>query len=280
MSSPNQFIVLGGAAVMTIVAAFAALSISDSLDGVEELEQEPSVTLPEAPATEAAAPEPEPAPVPDLTYLWLTLGAVTTVSIAGGAGTLAVRSVRRARRSSLAMRTARDRQEAALSAIRERHQELLRKILHAETDWDTLFSYPAINDPSVPQTYEMLKAMRTANTLRDTAGEIPATAPAFVDVSTLPYAQAVDAFELAWDVADKHARRVGQSSIPRAERKLIQQVRDLLAMAENTAASTVERDLAYRRAQTLIADLTSIHVPQAARAVLEASQRLMLSGTA
>lgn len=55
------------------------------------------------------------------------------------------------------------------------------------------------------------------------------------------------------------------------------EIRTLLDIAENSAASQTERNLAYRRAQKLIESLNSIHVPQSLMAQLEESHRLMLT---
>ncbi|WP_017831584.1 hypothetical protein [Microbacterium sp. UCD-TDU] len=87
----------------------------------------------------------------------------------------------------------------------------------------------------------------------------------------------METFARAWDIAERHARRVGQKNVPLAERKTIKEIRTLLDIAENSAASQTERNLAYRRAQKLIEGLSSIHVPQSLMAQLEESHRLMLT---
>lgn len=70
----------------------------------------------------------------------------------------------------------------------------------------------------------MLLAMRTANTLRDTAGDLPSGLAADADLTTIAYPRAVEAFACAWDIAERHARRVGQKNVPLAERKTIKEV--------------------------------------------------------
>lgn len=119
--------------------------------------------------------------------------------------------------------------------------------------------------------------MRAANTLRDTAGDLPPGLAADADLTAIAYPRAVEAFARAWDIAERHARRVGQKNVPLAERKTIKEIRTLLDIAENSAASQTERNLAYRRAQKLIEGLSSVHVPQSLMAQLEESHRLMLT---
>jgi hypothetical protein len=220
----------------------------------------------------------------DLTWLFILLGVILAVLLTAVLVWVLVAIGQRARRS---VREGRERVKAELERVqrltdawqtfRDRHDELLRKIVHAETDWDSLFFLPALTDPNVDQTHRMLLAMRTANTLRDTAGELPSGLAADVDLTAFPYPRAVEDFAHAWDIAERHARRVGQKKMPAAERKIIKEVRTLLDVAENSAASQTERPLAYRRAQTLLKSLDSVHVPQSLMAQLEESQRLMLT---
>lgn len=256
-------------------------------------------TEPEPTATpsETASPRPtatsEPTRAPetvqepaDLTWLLVTLGIIAALVLLAlliwiivAAGAKARRGIRETREKAAAELAAAQRRAATWQLFHDRHNELLRKIVHSETDWDSLFFMPALTDPNVPQTYAMLRAMRAAGTQRDTAGELPADLPLDVDLTTLPYPKAVEAFAVAWDAAERHARRVGQKGVPHAERKLIKQIRTLLDMAENTAASQTERNLAYRRAQKLIESLETIHVPEKAIAQLEERQQLMLTSS-
>lgn len=248
----------------------------------------PSPTPTQTP-TPTATSEPTRAPEPvqqpaDLTGLYITLGIIAGVILLILLGWLIVISVRKARRGirearkeAAAQHAAKLRQAATWNSFHEHHEELLRKILHSETDWDSLFFTPALTDPSVPETYAMLKAMRTANTLRDTAGELPANLDLAADLTKLPYPQAVQDFALAWDAAERNAQRIGQKGIPSAERKIIKQIRTLLDLADNGAASQNERNLAYKRAQSLIESLESVTVPKRAIAQLEERHQLMLT---
>jgi len=254
-----------------------------------EVGEEPS-PKPSRPATPSATPSGEPVTAPpvqqpaDLTWLFVLLGiilaALHTAVLVWVLVTVSQKARRNIREGRERVKVEQERVQrltAAWQTFRDRHDELLRKITHAETDWDSLFFTPALTDPNVDQTHRMLLTMRTANTLRDTAGDLPPGLTADADLTTIAYPRAVETFARAWDIAERHARRVGQKNVPLAERKTIKEIRTLLDIAENSAASQTERNLAYRRAQNLIADLNSIHVPQSLMAQLEESHRLMLT---
>lgn len=221
----------------------------------------------------------------DLTWLWITLGvivaailAVLLIWLVVRLSTRARRSLRAAREEAEALRVLQESRAATWQSFHDRLNELLRKILFAETDWDTVFFLPALSDSSVPQTYEMLRAMRSATTLRDTAGELPSNLADDADLTKLPFPRAVDAFALAWDAAERNAKKLGQKNVPLKERRLIRDIRTLLDVTENSGASETERNLAYKRAQALIGELESIHIP--ARAMEQLEERKLLALTA
>ncbi len=283
-----QVLVMGAGCIA--LAGFVVPWLLDTADTAPVAEPSPSSTTTGTPSpSTSSSPTPvETAPATasepaDLTGLYITLGI-----IAGLIGlfvlvlliTNVVRRARAARADAAAAKEARDRIVQAWQGVHDHHNELLRKILHAETDWDALFFTPALSDPNVPQTHEMLRAMRVANTLRDTAGLLPRRITPDTDITRLPYARAVDDFALTWDAAERHARLVGQKGIPQAERKTLKEIRTLLDIAENSAASPTERTLAYRRAQGLLEGLESVHIPTKALAQLEEQHRLMLTAQA
>lgn len=285
---------VAGAGFVT-VGVFTPILFSWISEPETDADPAPTPTATEGTPTATSSPSPiatphtttppsqEPA---DLTPMFITLGVIGGLVLTVILVLLLVTAIGRARRGirssrelAAAQRATAERQAATWQAFRDRHDELLRKILHAETDWDALFFTPALTDPNVPQTYAMLRAMRAAGTLRDTAGTLPTGLDAEADLTELPYPNAVEEFAAAWDVAERHARRVGQKGIPAAERKTIAGIRTLLDIAENSSASANERNIAYRRAQTLIAELESIHIPARAIAQLEEHHRLMLTAT-
>lgn len=256
-------------------------ALMDAISAVGLPVSETPTSTPTTTATATTLPVEQPSA--DLTWLWVTLGllgaAVLVVALIAVVWSV-VRRMRDARALATAARESRERVVTAWRGVHARHDELLRQYLHAETDWDSLFFTPALTDPSVPATAAMLVAMRAAGTARDLHGDLPRsltrTEATLPDLADLPYPQAVDAFELAWSAAVRNAKRVGQKGIPAAERKTIKEIRDLLNIAENSAASQVERQLAYRRAQKLIAGLEHVHVPERTLAQLEERQALMI----
>ncbi|MGC5225179.1 hypothetical protein ACPW96_21630 [Micromonospora sp. DT81.3] len=275
-----------------VVVGICALVFGIALPWTSDLWAEPEDTSSSPTQTPSGSPLPSTRPVDqeaeavDLTWLWFVLGSLAVTILLGVVIVLLVWLARpsgrlgRARERRVAEQGQRSRLEAKWLEIRELHNELLRKILHAETDWDSLFTLPALTDPAVPATYKMLRAMQDANTLRDTDGDLPwgtGQLPTHADLTALPYPRAVQAFALAWEAAERHARRVGPRSVPAAERKLIREIRTLLNLTENSATSATERNLAYRRAQGLIEQLHSIHIPSQALEQLEARQMPMLT---
>lgn len=221
----------------------------------------------------------------DWSWVWVTLAILgilcLTVAVIAGLVFLTVkarRAVRQSRAESERVREVADRQAAAWATFRDLHQTLLKRVLDAETDWDSLFFTPALTDPSVPETVAMWEAMRSAGVLRDTEGILPTGLSEDADIASLPYPRAVAAFDAAWETAKRKAIRVGQAGIPATDRKTIRKVRSLLDLAENAAASSTERDLAYRRIRALLGELETIHVPERATAALEQKHRLALEG--
>lgn len=280
-SEGGPLIFMGG--VSLIAGAFLPSILSVVTSSITWITGRPEPT---APATSSASPTNtpvEPATPADLTWLWIALGLIAALILLAVLAFVVLATTRRARQArerAMADKLAREKVAAAWAGVHARHDQLLRKLLHSETDWDALFFTPALTDPSVPQTAAMLLAMRAASTARDISGDMPRSllrtdggAPGLDD---LPYPQAVDAFELAWSAAERHAKRLGQKGIPAAERKTIKEIRDLLNIAENSAASSTERNLAYRRAQKLIASLEHVHVPDKTMSMLEQSHSLML----
>lgn len=290
------FMIVGGVIVLFgITAAFMALSrgygrLIDSgwmlLLGlvliatpalIQVLTAPPSPQGHSAPAhTTKPQPHGSAAKPADLTWLLIALGVLGGLVLLALLITLVVVLVRRAARAlrasrarATAQKASRERMAAAWGRIRSQHDRLLRNITHAETDWDALFSTPALTDPAVPETYAMLRAMQAAGTLRDTSGTLPAGLTPDTDLTTLPYPRAVQAFALAWEVALRNAQHIGQNGIPAGERKTIRQIRTLLDLAENSAASPTERTLAYQRAHALIQTLESVHLPPRAIAHLD-----------
>ncbi|MEU4080367.1 hypothetical protein [Streptomyces venezuelae] len=123
----------------------------------------------------------------------------------------------------------------------------------------------ALADVNVAQTARLIDALDAARDAR-----IGTTHDA-LDA----YRKAVTALELAWKSADHHARTTGAGYLPPSERRNIEQAQAALAVALDERGYTPQRQLALRRALTLIESV--IPVPQKAIAALESSTRPALA---
>lgn len=287
--------------VLFIIPSFMPRKFKQYLTGEEdEEEDEPTEASgigrgaeveggPSASPTTTQAPEPSPEPSPEpadpivlpeihngMTIVFVL--AIVAILVIGGLITWKlVRNHRHTTRLERERREALEKDKAAALAswqkIIDRHAAVREKHLHAETDWDTLFLYPAINDASVPSTLRMLQAMRAASLVSD---KPPASLGTDTDISALPYPKLVDKLEVAWDEAWSHARKVGQRSLPLKEKKLIGQIRQLLRTAENAGSSPTEVELAYKRISDLVAQLEVVRLPEKATQAIEQHQRLAI----
>lgn len=131
--------------------------------------------------------------------------------------------------------------------------DLLAQYTHAATDWDMVFGCPMLQDPSVPETYRMLGAMRDATNVDPT---MPSGLDAQSVLADFPYPKLVAKFQQTWEIALVHAKRVGQSKLTAVERELIREIRLLLAIAEDAGAAPTERQLAYQKVQQHVTTLT------------------------
>ncbi|WP_017831585.1 hypothetical protein [Microbacterium sp. UCD-TDU] len=154
-----------------VFGAGGAIVLSMLLDGFAGDESGPR---PSPSATPTSSGEPSSVPdvvrePADLSWLFIVLGILLAALLAAvlvwvlvTVGQKARRNIREGRERVKAEQGRVQRLTAAWQTFRDRHDKLLRKITHAETDWDSLFFTPALTDPSVDQTHRMLLAMRTA----------------------------------------------------------------------------------------------------------------------
>lgn len=237
----------------------------------------PSATSsPEPSAMETQAPAPEPIRLPEvenLGFLWLVLAGVAVLVVALFVVHRVTRERRDMRKQKELEQALRARVEAKWAEVVSQHDALKRKVLFVEEDWVTAFERPCLSDPTVPETAAMLRAMAAADLV---GAEMPLNVDESTDLTKLPYPKAVSRFALAWAKAEAHAERVGTSGIPLEERRKIKLIRQLLEMAESSGSSPSEREVSYLRAQAMIKELTSVHVPQRAFAAIEQRQRLMI----
>lgn len=142
------------------------------------------------------------------------------------------------------------------------HDAVNRRWLDYELDVGKLIDFPVMTDVREPLTVAFLRAKRTADALR------PQTPEDITTVARLgEYRDAVHGFDLAFDVAEREARRIRDGNFTGPERERLATARKLLRIAADAAATPAERQTAYKRARRELDGL--IVLPDAALAALE-----------
>ncbi|NWF30860.1 hypothetical protein HW130_32220 [Streptomyces sp. PKU-EA00015] len=230
-----------GFALAGAVLLMAAPSVAGWLfDTAEESGSEPDDA---PPATDGPA---------DMPWETITLVAALVIAVAGAVAAVAAvtRTTKKRRRNR---RTEADRR----AAIEARHDAVREAYGAFSADIFAVLERPRLADVAVPQTAALVTALATAGDARAAAGP----------KATADYAQAVTALEIAWRVADEHARKAGTSQLPARERAAVEQAAKLLRTALNDGGTDHERRLSYQRAMTLITN--AIVIPRQALAAVE-----------
>lgn len=133
-------------------------------------------------------------------------------------------------------------QAVRVQRLLDDHDEVTRRWLTYELDVAKLIAFPAMSDGRQPLTAAFLRAKKVADRLR------PQSARAKIDPASLTeYGEAVSDYEVAFDIAEKDARRLRDSSFTEVERRRLETAKQLLVVAVDEAATPAERQLAYRR---------------------------------
>lgn len=147
----------------------------------------------------------------------------------------------------------RETQATQLERLFATHDAVTARWLEYELDVAKIIAFPAMSDGRQPLTAAFLRAKRIADGLR------PASAKARITNGQLTeYRNAVADFEVAFDVAERDARRLRDSSFTEAERKRLETAKQLLTVAVDEAATPAERQLAYRRVREELDGLISV----------------------
>ncbi len=140
-----------------------------------------------------------------------------------------------------------------LQQLFDAHDDTTRRWLDYELDVAKLIAFPAMSDGRQPLTAGFLRAKRVADRLR------PATATTRVTPEQLKeYRDAVTEYEVAFDLAERDARRLKNSTFTPEERKRLDTAQQLLSVAVDEAATPAERQLAYRRVREELDGLLSL----------------------
>lgn len=122
------------------------------------------------------------------------------------------------------------------------HDEVTARWLDYELDVAKLIAFPAMSDGRQPLTAAFLRAKKTADTLR------PASSDAKVSETEIAeYLEAVGNYSVAFEVAERDARRLRNSTFSEAERKRLDRAQHMLTVALDEAATQAERNVAYKR---------------------------------
>ncbi|WP_284974252.1 hypothetical protein [Arthrobacter sp. efr-133-TYG-104] len=160
--------------------------------------------------------------------------------------------------------------QAEVVALMAAHDAVNRKWLEYELDVGNLIDFPLMTDVREPLTVAFLRAKKEADGLRPAAAE-EITTPARL----AEYRAAVHGFEVAFDVAEREARRIKDGKFTGPERQRLATARKLLRIAEDSAATPAERQTAYKRARKELDGL--IVLPEATVAALEGKIAGMLA---
>ncbi|UFU02964.1 hypothetical protein LQF12_16000 [Ruania suaedae] len=142
------------------------------------------------------------------------------------------------------------------------HDEVNRRWLAYELDVAKLIDYPVMTDMREQVTADFHRAKRNADGLR------PDDTEELRDPDALSrYRDAVRDYQLAFDIAEREARRRRTSDFSETERASLNRAKQLLALADDTGATQAERQSAYRRATRELEGL--IALPEATTGALE-----------
>ena len=166
-----------------------------------------------------------------------------------------------------------DSTEQALQRLFDAHDEVTHRWLDYELDVAKLIAFPAMSDGRQPLTAAFLRARKVADRLRPASVKVKVTKEQLDE-----YRNAVTDFEVAFDVAERDARRLKDASFSQSERRRLDTAKQLLTVAVDQAATPAERQLAYKRVREELDGLISIS--DDAIEVLEKKVALQLPATA
>ncbi|MGF2949333.1 hypothetical protein [Microbacterium alcoholitolerans] len=136
----------------------------------------------------------------------------------------------------------RDSTKHMLEKLFAEHDEITARWLDYELDVAKLIAFPAMSDGRQPLTAAFLRAKKIADTVR------PASSDAKVSETEIAeYLDAVGNYSVAFEVAERDARRLRNSTFSEAERKRLDRAQHMLTVALDEAATQAERNVAYKR---------------------------------
>ncbi len=159
--------------------------------------------------------------------------------------------------------------QSQLERLMAEQDAVTARWMEYELDVAKLIAFPAMSDGRQPLTAAYLRAKKLADGLRPESPKARMTREQLTE-----YRAAVTDFEVAFDVAERDARRVKDASFTDTERKRLDKAKQLLSMAIDQAATPAERQVAYRRVREELDGLIS--VSDEAMTILESKVSLEL----
>ncbi|AIY03406.1 hypothetical protein ART_3807 [Arthrobacter sp. PAMC 25486] len=161
--------------------------------------------------------------------------------------------------------------EADVAKVLAEHDAFNKRWLSYELDIAKLIDFPMMSDVREPLTVAFLRAKRDADALRPLNGaEIPAKS------RWDDYRNAVNAFAVAFEVAEKEAHRIKDSAFNPDQRQRLGTAAKLIKIAENHGASPAERQTALKRVRRELDGV--IVLPDLTIAALEQQVARMIAG--
>ncbi|MDR6867102.1 uncharacterized protein (DUF934 family) [Microbacterium resistens] len=140
-----------------------------------------------------------------------------------------------------------------LARLFAEHDEITARWLEYELDVAKLIAFPAMSDGRQPLTAAFLRARKTADALRP-----PSAGAKVTEQQVSEYLDAVGAYAVAFEIAEKDARRLRDSTFTEAERKRLDRAQHMLKVAIDESATAAERQTAYRRVREELDGLISL----------------------
>ncbi|MGP9503659.1 hypothetical protein ACT3TS_15790 [Specibacter sp. AOP5-B1-6] len=160
---------------------------------------------------------------------------------------------------------------ADVAKVMDEHDAVNRRWLDYELDVGKMIDFPMMSDVREPLTVAFLRAKRDADGLRPLDGAEVTAKSRWDD-----YRNAVNAFAVAFEVAEKEAHRIKDSGFSDEQRQRLGTARKLVKIAEDEAAAPAERQTAYKRARKELDGL--IVLPDVTIAALEQKVARMIGG--
>lgn len=133
------------------------------------------------------------------------------------------------------------------------HQEIDQRWLSYELDLAKLIDFPVMSDMREPVTVEFHRAKRTADGLRPDDPARMGDGQALAD-----YREAVREYAICFEIAEREAKRRRSTDFSPEERRTLERAKQFLALAEDSGATSAERQQAYRRTQHELLGLIAI----------------------